>query len=76
MEQHIKELVGRIGSGQGLPWPKPQYFKKIVSEEKSRVALLRRLELRLGIREQTEMLLSVHDEIKPVVSVLGLGSQH
>ena len=36
MEQHIKELVGRLGSGQGLPWPKPQYFKKIVSEEKSR----------------------------------------
>lgn len=73
MEQHIKELVGRIGNGQGLPWPKPQYFKKIVSEEKSRVALLRLLELRLCIREQTEMLLSVQQEIKPVVSGLVMG---
>ena len=65
---HIKELVTRITSGQGLPWPKPPAFKKIVGEERNRVALLRQLELRLGVREQTELVWSVRGEIGPVVS--------
>lgn len=71
---HIKELVVRIGSGQGLPWPKPLAFKKIVGEERNRVALLRHLELRLGVREQNKLVQSVKKEIRPVVSMGGRGS--
>ena len=67
-EQDIKELVTRISTGQGLPWPKPLVFKKIISEERSRVALLRQLELCLKLREQDEMVQSVREEIRPVVS--------
>lgn len=70
METQIKELVGRIGAGQGLPWPKTAALKSIVSDERSRVALLRLLELRLGIRRQTNLLLSANGEIRPVVSVV------
>lgn len=68
-EQDIKELVTRVSTGQGLPWPKPLVFKKIIGEERSRVALLRQLELRLELREQNEMVQSVREEIRPVVSV-------
>lgn len=60
--------MSRVGSGQGLPWPKSMALKSIVSQERSRVALLRLLELRLGIRHQTNLLLSANGEIIPVVS--------
>lgn len=68
LETQIKDIVSRVGSGQGLPWPKSMALKSIVSQERSRVALLRLLELRLGIRHQTNLLLSANGEIIPVVS--------
>lgn len=69
LETQIKDIVGRIGAGQGLPWPKTAALKSIVSQERSRVALLRLLELRLGVREQTNLLLSADGEIVPAVSI-------
>ena len=68
LETQIKEIVGRIGAGHGLPWPKPVALKTIASDERSRVALIRLLELRLGVRKQTNLLLSANGEIVPVVS--------
>ena len=65
----IKEIVGRIGDGNGLPWYKTQALKTISSEERSRIALLRVLEVRLGVRKQTDAKLSADGEIKPVVIV-------
>jgi hypothetical protein len=67
LETQIKELVARIGAGHGLPWPKPLFLKAIATEERSRVALLRLLELRLGIRKQTNLLLSADREVVPVM---------
>ena len=61
--------MGRIGAGQGLPWPKSQALKTIATDERSRVALLRVLEVRVATREQTETNLSANGEIRPVVCV-------
>ena len=71
LETQIKDIVGRIGDGNGLPWPKPQALKIISGEERSRIALLRVLEVRLGMRRQTDTKLSADGEIKPVVSKEG-----
>ena len=70
LETQIKDIVYRVGAGQGLPWPKSVALKTIASEERSRVALLRLLELRLGIRQQNNLLLSANGEIVPIVSYL------
>lgn len=66
LETQIKDIVRRIGAGQGLPWPKSQVLKTIATDERSRVALLRVLEVRVGTREQTETNLSANGEIRPV----------
>lgn len=70
LETQIKDIVGRIGAGHGLPWPKPLSLKALASDERSRVALLRLLELRLGVRKQTNFLLSSNGEIVPIVSYI------
>ncbi|XP_011405011.1 PREDICTED: MAP kinase-activating death domain protein-like [Amphimedon queenslandica] len=67
LETQIKDIVCRVGAGQGLPWPKSVALKTIASEERSRVALLRLLELRLGIRQQNNLLLSANGEIVPII---------
>lgn len=68
LEMQIKEIVGRIGDGNGLPWYKSHALKTISMEERSRIALLRVLEVRLGVRNQTDTKLSADGEIKPVVN--------
>ncbi len=68
LEMQIKDIVGRIGDGHGLPWYKTQSLKTIAAEERSRIALLRVLEVRLAVRKQTDTKLSANGEIKPVVN--------
>lgn len=59
----------RISTGQGLPWPKPASFKKMIGEERHRVTLLKMIELRLRVRKQNTLLQAVDKDIRPVVCV-------
>ena len=54
--------------GQGLPWPKPAYLKRLAGQERSRVMVLRILEEKLGIREPGEMVMATSEQIIAVVS--------
>lgn len=67
MELQIQELVVKIMEGQGLPWPKPAYLKRLAYQERSRVMVLRLLEEKLGIREAGEMVMATSDQIIAVV---------
>ena len=67
----IYDLAVRIVEGQGLPWPKPSYLKRISSQEKTRVLMLRLLEEKLGVREPGEMELATGEQIIAVVCVGG-----
>ena len=64
----IYDLAVRIIEGQGLPWPKPAYLKRLASQEKTRVLVLRLLEEKLGVREPGDMELATGDQIIAVVS--------
>ena len=54
--------------GQGLPWPKPAYLKRLAYQEKSRVQVLRLLEEKLGTREAGSMVMASSEQIIAVVS--------
>ncbi len=57
-----------ITDGQGLPWPKPAYLKRLASQEKTRVIVLRLLEEQLGVRKFGKMVSASSDQIVSVVS--------
>ena len=67
LEFQIQEIVTKILDGQGLPWPKPPSLKRLVSHEKTRVLILRLLEIKLGVRRQDEMTMFTNSRIMPVV---------
>ena len=68
LELQIQDLVSKIVDGQGLPWPKPAYLKRLASQEKTRVLVLRLLEEKLGVREPGETVMATSDQIIAVVS--------
>lgn len=63
--------MSKITDGQGLPWPKPAYLKRLAYQERSRVVLLRLLEEKLGIRESGEMVMATSEQIIAVVRERG-----
>ena len=65
-------MVTKITEGQGLPWPKPAHLKKIASYEKTRVMLLRQLEIKLRVRQPDELVMATEPQIAHVVRTLGL----
>ncbi len=67
LEMQIYDLAVRIVEGQGLPWPKPSYLKRMASQEKTRVLMLRLIEEKLGVREPGNMELATGDQIIAVV---------
>lgn len=71
LELQMQELVMKIMDGQGLPWPKPAYLKRLAYQERSRVCVLRILEEKLGIREPSDTALASSDQIIAVVSDSG-----
>ena len=67
LENQIQELVTKIIDGQGLPWPKPAHLKRLASYEKTRVMLLRQLEVKLGVRQPDEFVMATEPQIAHVV---------
>ena len=53
--------------GQGIPWPKPLGMKTLAAEERSRVAVLRMLEVRLGVRKPSDTVMATQEQIQHVV---------
>ena len=70
LEVQIYDLALRIVEGQGLPWPKPAYLRRVANHEKTRILVLRQLEVKLGVREAGEMVMATGDQIIAVVSCL------
>lgn len=68
-ESQIHDLVGKLLSGQGLPWLKSVGLKHLASHEKTRVMLLRLLELKLGVRTPNMFVMSTELYVLPKVSV-------
>ena len=52
--------------GQGIPWPKPPGMKTLAAEEGSRVAVLRMLEVRLGVRKPSDIVMATQERIQHV----------
>lgn len=69
LESQIHDLVGKLLSGQGLPWLKSVGLKHLTSHEKTRVMLLRLLELKLGVRTPNMFVVSTELYVLPKVSV-------
>ena len=69
LELQIHELVTKIADGQGLPWPKPAYLRRLAYQERSRVLVLRQLEERLGTRETGDTVMAKSEQIIAVVSL-------
>lgn len=63
----IQDLVSRVMDGQGIPWPKPPGMKTLAAEEGSRVAVLRMLEVRLGVRKPSDIVMATQERIQHVV---------
>lgn len=67
----------KITEGQGLPWPKPAHLKRLASYEKTRVMLLRHLEVKLRVRQPDAFVMATEPQIAHIVSILsgwtGLG---
>ena len=61
--------MSKVAEGQGLPWPKPAYLKRLAYQERSRVQVLRLLEEKLGTREAGDMVMAKSQQIIAVVSV-------
>ena len=68
LEGQIQELVKRVVEGQGLPWPKPAGLKKLASHEKTRVMVLRQLEVELAVRNPDDLRMATSPQIAVVVS--------
>lgn len=71
-ESQIYDLVGKLLSGQGLPWLKSAGLKHLASHEKTRVMLLRLLEMKLGVRTPNMFVMSTELYVLPKVSVLSV----
>jgi len=71
-ESQIHDLVGKLLSGQGLPWLKSAGLKHLASHEKTRVMLLRLLEMKLGVRTPNMFVMSTELYVLPKVSVLSV----
>ena len=67
LENQINDLVTKITEGQGLPWPKPAHLKRLASYEKTRVMLLRQLEIKLRVRQPDEFVMATEPQIAHVV---------
>lgn len=67
LENQIQDLVTKITEGQGLPWPKPAHLKRLASYEKTRVMLLRQLEVKLKVRQPDEFVMATEPQIAHVV---------
>ena len=70
LENQIQDLVTKITEGQGLPWPKPAHLKRLASYEKTRVMLLRQLEIKLGVRQPDEFVMATEPQIAHVVGII------
>ena len=68
----IQDLVNKIMDGQGIPWPKPLSMKTLAAEEKSRVAVLRVLEVKLGVRKPSNIVMATEERIQHVVRGWGI----
>ena len=69
LEYQIQELVQKLLDGQGLPLIKPPALRRMASYEKTRVMVLRQLEMQLGIRRPSNLTLATDSQILPVVSL-------
>ena len=72
MDNQVMEFVGKVVSGQGLPWPKPAALKRLAMYEKTRVLILRHLEEKLGVRTSNDVVMATSAQVTPVVGLCNL----
>ena len=63
--------MSKLLSGQGLPWLKSVGLKYLAGHERTRIMLLRLLELKLGVRTPDMFVMSTELYVLPKVSVEG-----
>ena len=68
LEHQIQELVQKLLDGQGLPLIKPPALRRMAGYEKTRVMVLRQLEMELGVRRPGDLKMATDSQILPVVS--------
>ena len=68
LEHQLLDVVMKILDGQGISWPKPPGLKRLASQEKTRVMVLRLLEVKLGLRKPNSFSTATQPQIQPVVS--------
>jgi len=68
LESQIHNLVNKLLSGQSLPWSKPIELKRLATHEKTRVMVLRLLEVKLGVRTPDVLVMSSGMYVVPKVS--------
>ena len=68
LEHQLLDVVMKVLDGQGISWPKPPGLKRLASQEKTRVMVLRLLEVKLGLRKPDSFSTTTQPQIQPVVS--------